>query len=353
MAIPTTQTGYCYDNETHKLVKVPDLPVKQPSRGEVLVKIEGAGLCNSDLHVLSPRGGPIDVDGSNDKSRFVMGHEIAGRIVAVGPGTETTFKEGDRVACFITHACGECIDCRLGRDNICGAKAYGLNQDGGFQEYLLVDKLRTLLPIPDNVSYEQACSACDAILTPFHAIQKVRDVLTNPTTKVLVVGVGGLGMNAVQILRNYPVDITAVDLKPELKERALGFGASRFGTSLDQITDDDEEFEPMFNLVFDFIGNQALYDSYYMLLQRRAKVMMVGLAKPTFTIHNFLNAMRETEIIFSFGGNSQEQIQVLEWISLGRVKPITSNAPLDDLPKYLQLLKEGKIVGRVVFQPKL
>lgn len=353
MSVPLTQLAYCYDNKTKSLVVETERPVVHPSQGQVLVKIEGAGLCSSDLHVLSPHGGPISNNGANDKERFVMGHEIAGQIIEIGKDTRTSHKVGDRVCLAISHSCGECLDCRQGRDNTCSSRAYGLNQDGGFQQYLLVDHLRTMVPIPDNVSYAQACSACDAIVTPFHAVQKVAHLLTKPTVKVLVLGIGGLGFNALQILHNFPVDITAIDTKEDLRESALNNGAKRFGTSTKEVAEQSKDFDGKYDIVFDFVGGQKAYDSYFAFLNRRAKVVMVGLADHMLTIHNLVNCMREIEFIFSFGGHSEEMIQVMDWISLGKLDPIVTEVPMTQLTKYLALLRDGKVTGRIVFQPDL
>lgn len=110
-------------------------------------------------------------------TKFVMGHEIAGSVYKVGQEliNKPQFKVGARFALQINQACGACESCRRGDDGNCSEsnQAYGLNEDGGFQQFLLVRNLRTLIPIPDNVSFAEAAVCTDSVLTPFHAIQKL------------------------------------------------------------------------------------------------------------------------------------------------------------------------------------
>ncbi|ODV79809.1 GroES-like protein [Suhomyces tanzawaensis NRRL Y-17324] len=350
MAIPKTQSAFGYEKGTLDLVQFDDEPVQTPGDNELLLKVEAAGLCMSDPHLI--QSGPLvaKVGQEAPPERFVMGHEIAGQVAAVGDNlkNDPRYKEGTRFSMQIAIACGACENCRTGIDNQCSqsAEAYGLNAHGGFQQYLLVKNLRSLLPIPDNVSYETAAVSTDSVLTPFHAVQKVKNML-NPTSKVLVVGIGGLGINALQILNNYGVHIVAVDVKESLKDIALSNGAKEFHTDIFKSSHPLESFD----VCFDFVGMQPTSDICQKFVKHQGKIVSIGLGRSKFTIYNFHMARREVQYIFCFGGTSAEQIEMMKWISLGKLKPHFNVYDFKELPDYLGKLVMGEIEGRAVFRP--
>lgn len=346
MTIPKTQSGYGYLSGERAIQKF-DLPVPEPKSNEVLLKVEAAGLCMSDPHMLQA-GPPPNMEGVADK--FVMGHEIAGQIVSVGSDLvdHPVYEVGGRFALSIAHSCAVCENCRAGKDNACTSSwlAYGLNEDGGFQQYLLIRNLKSLLPIPDEVDYATAAVSTDSVLTPFHAIEKVKHVLT-PTAKVAVFGIGGLGFNAVQILRHYGCHIVACDIKADLEKDAYAAGATEFFTNINDSFHDAESFD----VCFDFVGMQVTSDACQKYVKAQGKYVIVGMGQSKAFIHNYQLARREVQIIFNFGGTSAEQMKCMEWIALGKIKPIITEAPFKDLPLYLEKLEKGQIKGRVVFRP--
>lgn len=346
MTIPTLQTGYGFIRGLQDINRLDNIPVKHPGPNEVLLKIEAAGLCSSDLHILIAQN-------TLSPDSMVMGHEICGSIVEVGLGYQGSekFSIGSRHSIFICNACGNCEQCRIGKDNLCREgvfEAFGIFLDGGFQQYLLVKNPRNLIPIPDGVPYEIAASATDAILTPFHAIMKVKERL-GPTCKVLVLGAGGLGLNAIQILRVFGCHIVCVDKKPEVGEIAKKLGAAEFYSDFDDIEDPQESFL----LSFDFIGAQESANCSVQYVAAGGKIMMIGMArlKAMFPIYELCR--REIEIVFNIGGTSTEHAEILQWLKHGKLKPIVELRPMSDLPEYMKKLEKGQLTGRVVFKPHL
>ncbi|CAI5757836.1 unnamed protein product [Candida verbasci] len=344
--LPQSQLGFGYQLNHKKIQRFENLPIPTPKSNEVLLKVEACGLCLSDPHLL--QAGPMPTPNPLDK--FVMGHEIAGSIAQVGENFKNhpLYKIGGRFALTIAIACGNCYNCRTGNDGQCttSIQAYGLNEDGGYQQYLLIRNLRTLLPIPENVSYEVAAVTTDSVLTPFHAIQKVKNYI-QPTTNVLVIGCGGLGLNGVQILKNYGCYIVATDMKEQVRQTALEYGANEFYTDLSE-----SEYEPQhFDIIFDFVGLQKTLDLSNYFVKKGGKIVMVGLGNSKLLIPNFLFAVREIEIIFNFGGNSSEQIECMKWVSKGLIKPNVNLVDFEKVPEMLDALKSGKLVGRTVFRP--
>lgn len=240
------------------------------------------------------------------------------------------------------------MDCRNGKDNQCSRArgGFGIFSDGGFQSYLVVKEVRCLLPIPDNVTFAQAALASDAILTPFHAIKKVRHVL-NPTAKVLVFGAGGLGLNALQILRTYGCHIVSIDKKASNKELALQSGASEFYTSADDVDEDSESFD----VCFDFVGYQATANGCVEYVKANGHIVVVGMGNSKLMLPNYNLARRDVTVYYNFGGTSLEQMEIMEWISRGVLKPVVQEAPMDELPMWMDKLERGEVVGRVVMVP--
>lgn len=345
MSIPKTQTGYGIKFGQKLIARFDNLPVPQPGPTEVLLKIEAAGLCRSDLHILLIQDPLLP-------EKMVMGHEICGTIAQAGSSiTDSRYQPGSRFCMLIADACGTCENCRSGNDNWCSVndnRAYGLSQDGGFQQYLLVKNLHSLIPIPDDVSFEAAASATDAILTPYHAIMKVKQDL-GPTTKVLVVGAGGLGLNAIQILKLFGCKIVCVDQKSGNEAIAKESGALQFFSNSEDI---DHDFET-FDVCFDFVGKQATIETCVDYVKTGGKIVVVGLGTKLLKIPNYELARREVQVIFNFGGNSKDQSEILEWISAGALKPVVSTACMSELPEYMKKLARGEVVGRIVFKPKL
>lgn len=344
MSTPSHQSGFGFHRGKKTIHKYDQIVVRQPKGQQVLLKIEAAGLCSSDLHILWGQDKRIP-------DNFIMGHEIAGQIEAVGPDliNDKHFKIGRRFAVSITDACGSCQNCRNGKDNAClGNKesAYGISQDGGFQQYLLVSNLRTLLPIPDGVSYETAAITSDAVLTPFLAVKKAQDRL-KPGAKVLLFGLGGLGVNALQILKNYGVYVVACDVKPEAKDLAFSYGADEFYSNINESKHRPESFD----ICFDFVGFQPTIDGCQKYVAYGGLIVIVGLGKRKFEMLNYELGRREIEIRFSFGGSSQNQIECMEWVAAGKIKPLSKVVDMSELPTYLEQLSKGRIQGRIVFKP--
>lgn len=183
-----------------------------PRATEVLVRVEAAGLCQSDVHVVDATADALPYE-----PPFTLGHEVAGRVETLGPDADGA-TPGQRVVVYGPWGCGLCARCAAGRDNYCdrrgdlGWHGVGLGRDGGMAEYVLVPSARHLVPIGD-LAADQAAPLSDAGLTSYHATAGVRHALGDGSTAV-VIGVGGLGHLAIQILRaTTPSRVLAVDIR--------------------------------------------------------------------------------------------------------------------------------------------
>lgn len=179
-------------------MRVQSWPVPAPGPGEVLLKVEAASICGTDLKV-AHRELPGQPAGP-----FVMGHEYAGTVSALGPGVDE-FQPGDRVAVEVHKGCGRCPNCVRGWYTSClnygdlakGHRAKGLTCDGGFAEFA-ANHVATLYRLPDHLSFEQACLVTTAA-SPLWAIDMMGGLLAGET--VLVLGPGPIGLMAVQLAR--------------------------------------------------------------------------------------------------------------------------------------------------------
>lgn len=338
--MPATQTCYGFERGKKKIQRWQNCPIPTPGPNEVLLKVTAAGICHSDIHILMSQSPPVD--------RMVMGHEVCGVIAEVGLALkDLDLVIGGRYALLIAMACGMCTFCRVGKDNQCpnATGGFGIMSDGGFQEYLLVKQVRCLLPIPDNVSFAQAALASDAILTPFHAIKKVRHVL-QPTSKVLVFGAGGLGLNALQVLRTYGCHIVCVDKKASSEKFALEAGAHEFYSNTEDLSGVET-----FDVCFDFVGYQATAAQCAEYVARYGHIVIVGMGNSKLMLPNYDLSRRDVTIHYNFGGTSAEQLEIFDWISKGLLNPVVKEVPMEELPEWMEKLERGEVVGRVVMVP--
>ncbi len=197
-------------------LEVVELPIPEPGPGEILVRVRAAGICSSDLHYQDGRS-------KVSKLPITLGHEVSGEVVLTGEGVDN-LKINDRVCLFYLLTCGNCMMCSTDRDNYCSqAKMLGKNIDGGFAEYLIAPA-RNAFVFPESIPFAHAALISDAVGTPFHALRK--SALKVGET-VLIIGIGGLGIHAVQIASIMGAgQIVAMDLSEEKLELAKKVGAT-------------------------------------------------------------------------------------------------------------------------------
>ncbi len=180
-----------------------EIDAESPGRGEVLVRVKAAGICHSDAHYRAGVG--------STRHPLTLGHEVAGVVELAGAGV-TSPRPGDRVCLHYLVTCGDCRDCRAGREQFCATgEMIGKDRDGGFAELVRVPA-RNAHSLPGFVPFEQGAILMCSSATALHALRKAR---VGAGDAVAVFGIGGLGVSAIQLARALgAAEVYAVDVNP-------------------------------------------------------------------------------------------------------------------------------------------
>jgi alcohol dehydrogenase, propanol-preferring len=328
-----------------------DVEVPEPGPGEVLVRIGGAGACHSDLHVMEWPEGQLPYE-----LPFTLGHENAGWVEKLGPGAGG-FSEGDPVAIYGPWGCGHCRACMRSAENYCehaeeiGAAGGGLGRDGGMAEHMLVPSPRLLVPLPGIEPWE-AAPLTDAGLTPYHAIKRALPLLP-PGSSAVVIGVGGLGHMAVQILRaTSATQIIAVDLSDKHLELAREVGADH---ALKPGEGTAEEIRELTRgqgaeLVLDIVGAEETMALGAAVAHVGSKLTVLGLAGGSLQFQFGATAW-ETALEITYWGSRAELVEVLDLAAAGLIKPHIQTFSLDEAPAMYERMRAGELAGRAVVTP--
>jgi len=334
--------------EEPQLVRV---PVPQPGPGELLLRVDAAGLCHSDLHVIDS-GGRLPY-----ALPFTLGHEVAGTVAALGAGVSTAWL-GEPVAVYGVWSCGHCRRCREGRDNAClrltGPVGCGLGYDGGLAEFMLVPSERFLVKA-DGVAAEELAPLTDAGLTAYHAVASNLDVIAGDAV-VLVVGVGGLGHLAIQALRSRSTaTVVAVDPRDSARALALRLGADVVVADLALVAAALDEHavdaEGGIDLVLDFVGSSATLTGAADLLATGGRLVVVGSAGGELVASKAGGLPRDWQLSAPFWGTRTDLEAVVAVAARGDLAAESETGSLADAPELYRRLRRGEIRGRAVVVP--
>jgi propanol-preferring alcohol dehydrogenase len=322
----------------------------EPGPGEVLLEVRAAGLCHSDLHVMEWPAGTLPYE-----LPFTLGHEVAGVVAAVGPGT-IGVEVGESMLVYGPWGCGCCPHCSRGEEHLCGrrqgrAGGCGLGRDGGLADYLVVPSARLLVPLGE-LDPVRAAPLADAALTPYHAIRRALPL--SPGATAVVIGVGGLGHTAVQLLRALTAcRIVAVDRRPEALEAATTAGTCAV---LDAGTASGRDVRRAAggraSLVLDFVGVDATLALAADCVAPGGHVSIVGVGGGTFPMR-FGSVPSETPVVFSNWGTRAELAEVVALAQTGAIELEVEPVALDEVPAAYERLAAGQVRGRVVAVPQL
>lgn len=328
-----------------------EVEIPEPGPGEVLLKVGGAGACHSDLHLMEWPEGQMNFD-----PPFTLGHENAGWIEAFGAGVRD-LEAGEPVAVYGPWGCGRCRACRLSAENYCehqaeiGAFGGGLGFDGGMAEYMLVPAARLLLPLGD-LDPRDAAPLSDAALTPYHAVKRSLDLLV-PGSTAVVIGVGGLGHMAVQILRALsPARVIAVDTSAEKLRLARDVGAEEAVMAGEGAAEaiQDVTHGRGAELVIDMVGSDDTLALSAQIVRFESHLTVVGLAGGTFQF-GFGTLSFGCQLTIPYWGSAVELMEVLDLARAEKIRAHVERFPLDRVEDAYEKMRSGTLDGRAVICP--
>jgi D-arabinose 1-dehydrogenase-like Zn-dependent alcohol dehydrogenase len=330
-----------------RLVDVPEPKISGPL--DVIVRIAGAGVCRTDLHLVE---GVFQAVGN--KMPFTLGHENAGWIEDVGAGVPD-LRKGDPVVLHPQPSCGLCRNCRVGNDMHCTGPSFfpGFDgTDGGYAEFLRTNA-RAVIKLAPGTDPASLAPFADAGITAYHAVRKLLPSI-HPGTTAVVLGVGGLGHFGIQILKALScARVVALDTHPDRVEFARRLGADEaFQSGLDggvnavrEVTDGQGA-----DIVFDFVGEHGTPDTSMQMLHRGGTYSQIGYGG-TLSVKTVDLLLGEFSIIGNIVGTYNDLAELMELNRQGKVQITAQQFPLEDAADVLHKLAAGRVEGRAVLLP--
>jgi NAD+-dependent secondary alcohol dehydrogenase Adh1 len=333
----------------HQDPSVDDIPEPTISGPlDVVVRIGGAGVCRTDLHILEGQW----AQAMGPELPYVIGHENAGWVEAVGAGV-TNVAPGDSVILHPQPSCGLCPACRAGRDMQCGNAIFpGLSShDGGMAEYLLTSA-RACVKLDPSTQPADVAALADAGITAYHAVRKAIPLLP-PGTTAVVQGAGGLGHIGIQCLAAMTATrIVVVDRNPDALALAGTLGADATvvadGTEVQQVQDltDGRGAE----VVLDFVAEQGAENTAWAMTAPAGSLFVIGyggeLRIPTLDF-----VAGEKNVIGNIVGTYTDLAELMVLAQAGKVTLHTQQYPLANALDALADLDAGKVRGRAILVP--
>jgi NAD+-dependent secondary alcohol dehydrogenase Adh1 len=332
-------------NQSPQIDEVPEPTITNPL--DVIVKIGGAGVCRTDLHIIlgqwdAAMGTPLP---------YTLGHENAGWVSEVGSAV-TNVAVGDTVILHPTPTCGLCRACRAGDDMHCINSTFpGLSTDGGMAEYLLTSA-RACIKLDPETKPQDVAALADAGITAYHAVRKALPLLY-PGTTCVVIGAGGLGHIGVQSLAALSATrIVVVDRNPDALKLAEQLGAHETivadGNQVDAVKDLTNGNGA--EVVLDFVAEEGAEMDGWNMTAPAGSYFVIGyggtLHIPTLDIIS-----TERNIIGNIVGTYNELAELMALAQAGKVTLHTKTYPLDAAVEALNDLDAGRVRGRAILVP--
>jgi D-arabinose 1-dehydrogenase-like Zn-dependent alcohol dehydrogenase len=327
----------------------------RPQGKEVLVRVERCGLCHSDLHI---QDGYADLGGGKklDTTRgmtlpFTLGHEIAGVVEEVGAGASKDLI-GTKKAVFPWIGCGQCRNCINGDENLCVKQRFlGAMIDGGFASHVLVPDAKYLLdydPLPVNQAATLMCSG----VTAYGALKRLVD---RPRQRnLLLIGLGGVGMMGLSFAKAmFKQRISVADLSPAARASAVANGAdvAYDPAEADIVKRMVRETEGGFDAIVDFAGNERSMAFGVSAIGRGGKIVVSGLMGGSFSLPVVQWVYKRMTIEGFMVGTLAEAHELMALARSGVIKPTPMREePMGDVQKWIDELRAGKVVGRIVLK---
>lgn len=314
---------------------------------DVIVKIGGAGVCRTDLHILEGQWAPK----TKVPLPYTIGHENAGWVDAIGSAV-TNVKVGDKVIMHPLITCGLCRACRFGDDVHCENSQFpGIDTNGGYAEYLKTSA-RSVVKIDDSLEPADVAALADAGLTAYHAAAKAARKL-RAGDRCVMIGAGGLGHIGIQVLKALsPADLIVVDRNPDALKLAQEIGADitvvADGTEVQQVLDLTGGHGA--EQVIDFVGEGGSTAKGLDMTRRAGDYHVVGYGE-NVDIATIDIISTERNIIGNLVGSYNDLVELMALAARGKVTLHTAKYQLADFQQAIDDLDAGKVRGRAILIP--
>lgn len=320
----------------------------EPQGSEVLIKTIACGVCHSDIHM---HEGVFDLGGGKQlevgREGMVLGHEIFGEVIALGPDAQDA-EIGDRRVVFPWIGCGECAACKRGDEQLCTPGcALGIAHAGGFADHVMVPHSRYLFDKGDVMDSLAATYACSG-LTAYGALKKIGEL--HEGDDIVIIGAGGVGMMAIQIARALGMDPIVVDIDDDKLEAARALGVNRsYNSSELQTAKDIRQTTGGAYAALDFVGAEASVSYGLGCLRKGGMLIIVGLYGGSLTLPIPFIPMNARIIQGSYVGGLEDMAELMAMVREGKIAPIQiTERPLKEANQALIDLKAGNVRGRQV-----
>lgn len=330
-------------------MRMTDLEPPQIEPDEVMVRVKACGVCHTDLKIWEGSVPTV-------KLPRVLGHEVAGEAVEVGERV-ANMATGDPVVVYPYKTCGNCYFCRISRENYCinlfNLGRLGFERDGGFSEYIKCPS-STVFKFSSKISFEEIAVLPDAIVVPFQAIKKQGKVTAGDD--VAVVGLGGIGVHAIQIARACGANVFGITSSPGKLDIAKQFGIENVKCSRE--SDAAEEVKRATggkgaDVVVDTVGIPATLNQDFKMVRPGGRIVIIGYEygeNSELPIQQVV--YNGIEVLGSRGGTKQDVVESLKLVETGRIQPVVSRTfDLAEANIAMEYLKKEKPPGRIVLRP--
>lgn len=314
-----------------------------PGRGELLVRVSAVGLCGTDVKIKNGGKRPTPLP-------LVMGHEIAGVVAQRGPGVETP-PVGSKGIVHFYRSCHRCDLCRDNRETLCGRMdgRLGFTLDGGLREYLTVPA-ENFIPVWRDARLEELCIAVDAISTPYRGLRRAG---VRQGDRVLVVGLGGVGIHAVQLAGALGAEVVGVDVSEEKIEYAGQFGLKKALAARGSPAQIAARLKALaggdFDIAVETVSRTETFEADLAALGPSGRVLVLGYGAPAAQIAPYALVQKEIAVLGSRAASASDVNEAVEMIRKGLVRPAVSRFfRLEEVNEALNRLERGDALGRQV-----
>lgn len=329
-------------------IEVRTVQVPDPGEGEVLVRTLVSGVCGSDTHAAHGAHPFINLP-------YAPGHEVVGRIAALGPGAPAHLEVGARVTVEPTLVCGRCKQCRAGRENLCEElRFFGCGADqGGMADWFTIAGTRLHL-IPEGFTDEQA-ALVEPLSTPVHAVRLACAGIGDLTGRtVAIIGAGTIGLLVLAAARHFGArDVVVTDVLPAKRERAARLGASAVvdATGSDVVGEVRAALGQSADVVFDCVAVQQTVDQAIGMALKAGTVVVVGVPTAAVTVPLPIVQDQQVRIQGSATYLPEDYRTAMEMIAAGEVSApdlVTASYPLDQVAQAFEASSGGEHVKVLV-----